>query len=123
MVQKNKLSQLPLSLIVPSYKQEKTIARDIQKVKKAMDTLKKPYEIIVVIDGKLDNTENMLKKVKISNVKIVGYSNNHGKGYAVRYGMANAKGDVIAFLDAGMDLNPEGLSLLLNCMNWNKADI
>ncbi len=123
MAQKNRQSQPLLSLIIPSYKQEKTIVKDVKKIKKTMDTIKKPYEMIVVIDGKLDSTESMLKNAKIPHVKIVGYENNHGKGYAVRYGMANAKGDRIAFLDAGMDLNPEGLALLLNQMEWNKADI
>lgn len=112
-----------ISLIVPSYKQEKTIIRDLQQVKNAMDDLGKPYEIIVVIDGELDNTEKILRKKHFPHVRVVGYKHNYGKGYAVRFGMANAKGYVIAFLDAGMDLNPEGLALLLNQMEWNKADI
>lgn len=112
-----------ISLIIPSYKQEKTIVADISRIKKVMDSLKKSYEIIVVIDGYLDKSREILKKKKIAKVKVVGYANNHGKGYAVRYGMANSKGNIIAFLDAGMDLNPEALSLALDYMKWNKADI
>ncbi len=112
-----------LSLIIPSYKQEKTILKDIARVKKTMQSLKIPYEIIVVIDGALDKTENVLKKRHFSFVNVVGYVHNHGKGYAIRFGMANATGKYIAFLDAGMDLNPEGLGLLLSVMKERNADV
>lgn len=112
-----------ISLIIPSYKQEKTIVKDVIRVKKVMDSLRKQYEIIIVIDGKLDKTEKILKSKRIPHVKVVGYQHNYGKGYAVRFGMANARGEIIAFLDAGMDLNPQGLSVLLDYMKRNKADI
>lgn len=112
-----------ISLIIPSYKQEKTIVADISRVRKVMESFKKPYEIIVVIDGYLDKSREILRRKNMTKVKIVGYPNNHGKGYAVRYGMANSKGDVVAFLDAGMDLNPEALTITLDYMTWNKADI
>jgi glycosyltransferase involved in cell wall biosynthesis len=48
---------------------------------------------------------------------------NMGKGHAVRYGMAKAKGDIIGFIDAGLELNPNGLSMLLEHFEWYKADI
>jgi len=120
---KKKNNSSLLSLIIPSYMQEKTILKDIQKIKVVMDSLPRAYEIIVVIDGRLDNTEKILKKKRISNVKVVGYKHNYGKGYAVRYGMANSKGSMIAFLDAGMDLNPKGLRFLIDYMEKNNADI
>jgi hypothetical protein len=41
----------------------------------------------------------------------------------VRYGIAKAKGRTIAFLDAGMDLNPHGLEKLLTVFKVKKADI
>jgi len=123
MDRKNKKINSFLSLIIPSYKQEKTIIRDIESIKKVIDSFNNPYEIIVVIDGHLDNTETILKQKKIPHVKVVGYKHNYGKGYAVRYGMANSKGSMIAFLDAGMDLNPKGLKLLSDIMIKNNADI
>lgn len=57
------------------------------------------------------------------NIKVVGYKHNKGKGYAVRYGMAASSGGIIAFIDAGMDLNPNGLSMLLEHFEWYDADI
>jgi len=51
------------------------------------------------------------------------YNNNQGKGYAVRFGMSKAKGDLISFLDAGMDISPKGIMMLMAHMDWYNADI
>lgn len=112
-----------VSLIIPAYKQEKTIKKDIADIKNVMDQLRYKYEIIVVVDGMDDKTFNNAKEVKFPEVKIYGYQHNHGKGYAVRYGMVRSKGEIVGFIDSGMDLNPNGLSLLLEQFAWYDADI
>jgi len=61
--------------------------------------------------------------VKSTKVKVVGYLENRGKGYAVRYGMQHAKGDLISFLDAGMEISPKGIMMLMSHMDWYDADI
>jgi putative effector of murein hydrolase len=45
-----------VSLIIPVYKQEKTIVRDIKRIKGVLDTIRYPHEINVVIDGILDKS-------------------------------------------------------------------
>lgn len=112
-----------ISLIIPAYKQGKTIEKDLHRVKAVMDSLKRPYEIIVVVDGQLDDTFAQARKVKSSKITIIGYPHNKGKGYTVRYGMAHSKGNLVAFLDAGMDLDPNGLKDLLVIMEKKQADI
>ena len=115
-----------LSVIVPAYKQEKTIKRDLENIDK---TLRRglgqscDYQIICVVDGQLDNTESEAKKVKSSKVNVFSYKENKGKGYAVRYGMKQAKGDLISFLDAGMDISPKGIMMLMAHMDWDNADL
>ncbi len=114
-----------LSLVVPAYKQEKTIVKDIENLNKVLSSLRYKYEILVVVDGFLDKTYNVLKnqKSKIKNLKLLGYEKNHGKGYAVKYGVREAEGDIIGFIDAGMDLDASEISLMLDTMDWNNADI
>lgn len=114
-----------ISIIVPAYKQEKTIAKDLEKIKKVLDQLRYPVELICVIDGKIDNTFKKALRIakKYKNFKVVGYETNKGKGYAVRFGMAVSSGDIVGFIDSGMDLNPNGLSLLLEHFEWYNADI
>lgn len=114
-----------VSVIVPTYKQEKTIVRDLKKIKNVLDKLRYPTELICVVDGKFDNTfKNALRfSKKFDNVKVIAYETNKGKGYAVRFGMAESRGDVVGFIDAGMDLNPNGLYMLLEHFEWYSADI
>ncbi|MGI6278831.1 MAG: glycosyltransferase [Patescibacteria group bacterium] len=113
-----------ISVIVPVFNQEKTIKQDLARIDKAMDATRFNYEIIAVIDGKeKDASFGQAKELKLPNLKVVGYRENQGKGYAIRYGMARSRGDKIAFIDAGMDIDPNGISMILEHMEWYGADI
>ncbi len=112
-----------LSLIVPAYKQEKTIIKDIKTLDSVLSSLNADYEIIAVVDGFLDKTFDKLIGIKNSNIKVLGYEKNRGKGYAIKYGVNKAKGNIVGFIDAGMDINPISISMLLNHMLWYDADI
>jgi glycosyltransferase involved in cell wall biosynthesis len=115
-----------ISLIVPAYRQEKTIVKDLTRILGIVDKLRYPAEIICVVDGtsidKTFATASKFAKLR-NNIKVVGYEHNRGKGNAVRFGMGKSSGDIIAFIDAGMDLDPNGLSMLLEHFEWYKADI
>lgn len=115
-----------LSIIVPTYKQEKTIKKDLENIIHTLEEgLSEDYnfEIICVIDGQLDSSEKEARKVKSGKLNILAYSDNKGKGFAVRYGMKHAKGDLISFLDAGREISPKGIMMLMAHMNWYNADI
>ncbi len=111
------------SLIIPVYRQEKTIRKDIEDVLSVLSTTGREFEIIPVIDGEMDTSLAETKKVKDSRVHVVGYKTNHGKGYAVRYGFSKASGDVIGFKDGGMDLKAKALPLMLAQFEFQKADV
>lgn len=114
-----------VSVIAPSFKQEGTIVRDLQRINEVLDKLRYPTELICVVDGKVDRTFEKASKFakKYHNIKVIGYNTNKGKGYAIRYGMAESRGEIIGFIDAGMDINPNGLSMLLEHFEWYDADI
>jgi len=112
-----------LSVIVPVYREEKIIERSLREIENALKQIRHDYEIICVIDGDTDKSYQNARKVKSSKTRILRYRENRGKGYAIRYGMARARGDLVAFIDAGMDLDPNGLSMLLEHMEWYHADI
>ena len=114
-----------LSFVVPAYKQEKTIVDDIKNLDKVLDLLVLKHEIIVVVDGFLDKTYEKIKnqEQKIKNLRVLGYGDNRGKGFAIKLGVMEARGDVIGFIDAGMDLESSEISIMLDIMDWNNADI
>lgn len=112
-----------LSFIVPAYCQEKTIKKDVDNIDKVLRSLGIAYELIVVIDGNLDNTARKLRSLDIKKLKIIELDRHYGKGYAIRKGVERAKGELIGFIDAGMDIDPNGIQMLLNHMVWYDADI
>ncbi len=114
-----------VSIIVPAFRQERTIVEDLKRIRSVIEELRYPTELICVVDGKTDDTfKNAYGWARFKyNVKVVGYETNKGKGYAVRYGMAASKGNLVGFIDAGMDLNPNGLAMLLEHFEWYNADI
>jgi glycosyltransferase involved in cell wall biosynthesis len=114
-----------LSVIIPAYKQEKTIKKDLENIHKSLSVGLQDfdYEIICVVDGKIDKTFEKAQEVKSPKIKVVGYEHNKGKGYAVRFGMARSKGELISFLDAGMEISPASIMMLIAHLKWYNADI
>ena len=112
-----------LSIVLPAYRQEKTILQDIKQLDGYLSTLNIPYEILIVFDGLEDATYTQAKKYTKEHIKHFVIPQNVGKGYAVRYGMLQAESDVVGFIDAGMDLDPNGIGLLLDYMELLDADI
>lgn len=112
-----------LSVIVPVYNQGSTIRKNIQGIVQELELFNTPYELIIVDDGSWDNSVQAVKKMLSSKIKIIGYKTNKGKGYAVRFGMAKAKGDVIGFIDAGGEIRESGIPMLIEHMRWYNADI
>jgi len=113
-----------LSVIVPIYKKEKSIQKDLINIFNTLQDTPYNFEIIGVVDGtELDKSFETAKEIENSKIKIYGYKHNKGKGQAVRFGMQKAKGDIISFIDSGMDINPAGIIMLLEHMKWYDADI
>lgn len=112
-----------LSIILPVYHQEHTIKKQLQNILAELKLLSIPYEVIVVVDGMDDGSFKQALKVRSNHLLVSGYKTNHGKGYAVRFGMAKSKGDVIGFIDAGGDVSELGLSMMLEHFLWYNADI
>ena len=112
-----------LSLIIPVYKQEKTIVRNLRLIKSALDKIRYDHEIIVVIDGVIDKSYEKIKQAKIEKLRTLTYFKNQGKSYAIQLGMKKAKGDYVMFIDSGMEIDPNGISMLLEHMEWYNADI
>lgn len=102
-----------ISIIVPVYNEEKTIAKILDKlVKQKINGWEK--EIIVVNDGSTDGTASVLKKYEKEIITL--HQKNQGRGKAVRTGIDHAKGNAIIFQDADLEYSPEDLPSLLSSL-------
>jgi glycosyltransferase involved in cell wall biosynthesis len=101
-----------ISIIVPVYNEEKTVAAVIQRLI-GID-LPAPREIIVVDDGSRDNTAAVLDGLTgHPQLTIVHAEQNRGKGHAIRLGFAKARGTIFAIQDADLELDPAQLADLV----------
>jgi glycosyltransferase involved in cell wall biosynthesis len=97
-----------ISIILPSYNAGEFIKDAIEKKLSILESLGVPFELILVMDGedKLAR-EEISKFKKINQFKAVYLKENHGKGYAVRRGMAQAGGEYIGYMDIDNDIDPQ----------------
>lgn len=114
---------IQLSLIIPIYRQEKTILADVHEILSALQKTRFTYEVICVIDGHVDNSAEILLNAGYPCTKIISYDKNHGKSYAIRYGMKHAVGEYVMFLDSGREIDTSGISMLMEHMIWYDADV
>ncbi len=92
---------IKLSVVVPVYNEEKRLQNGFDHYYQYLKKQKYDWELIFVNDGSRDNTLKLLEGLAKAKpqVKIVTYSNNHGKGYAICQGIKTAVGKYILFTD------------------------
>ena len=91
-----------LSVIIPAYNEERRLPKTLEEIDKYLSKQDYDYEIIVVSDGSKDKTAEVVEnlKSKIRNLKLIDNKKNNGKGFVVRQGLMEAKGDFRLFTDA-----------------------
>jgi glycosyltransferase involved in cell wall biosynthesis len=110
-----------VSVVVPSYNEERTIAEVIRRVADV------PFrtEIVVVDDGSTDSTAAILLRLQgeIPQLRTLAQPLNRGKGAAVRVGIAATRGDIVVIQDADLEYDPTDLPRLLAPLLQGVADV
>lgn len=101
---------MKLSVVIPAYNEEATIAETIGRVK-AVALRGVDMEIVVVDDGSKDRTRKILES--IPGIRVVLQERNAGKGAAVKSGFQSATGDVVLIQDADLEYDPQDYGALL----------
>ena len=93
---------MKFSLCIPMYNEASIIKDTAKTLHEYMSANFDDYEIIFSNDGSKDDCGKIVEEMKLPNVRVIGYEQNMGKGYAVRCAMLAAEGDVIMFTDADL---------------------
>ena len=113
-----------LSLIVPCYNEENTLAGIVDRILQLQsDELK--LQIVIVDDCSSDNSREVARKLADDHpeIKLAFHSVNQGKGAALRTGFLEATGDFVGIQDADMEYDPQDYLVMLEPMLANKADV
>lgn len=114
-----------LSVVIPAYNEEDGIADIVERVLAVRGSLAEvnvpELELIVVDDGSHDRTADIVESY--SQVRLIRHTTNKGYGAALKTGFHNAKGDLLAFLDADGTYPPEFFPRLCQAAIEQEADL
>jgi glycosyltransferase involved in cell wall biosynthesis len=109
-----------LSVIIPVYNE----VNNINTIVKRVQDTKLAGEIVIVDDGSMDGTRDILQKMDgKKKVRVILHEKNQGKGAAVVTGMRAAKGDIILIQDADLEYDPRDYPELLKPIQEEIADV
>ena len=95
-----------ISLVLPAKNESAAIGQTVEKIKQ----LSIHHEIIVVNDGSTDNTREVAEQ---AGAKVVTHPYSKGNGAAIKTGARTATGDVIVFMDADGQHDPQDIPRLI----------
>lgn len=111
--------KIELSIVVPCFNEEKRLQNRFDSAYRFFKNHFEAFEIILVNDGSKDDTLELLKNLsdKYSDVSFVTYQQNQGKGYALKSGVNQAKGEIIGIMDADFSINLDETVKFVNAIS------
>ena len=113
---------LSVTAIIPTFRSEKVVLRALQSV---LDQTRSVDEIIVVDDASDDRTVEVLNEFasKHRQIRVIVNQQNVGPGQSRNIGWANAKGSLIAFLDADDTWHPKKIETQVEWLDQNPHEV
>jgi glycosyltransferase involved in cell wall biosynthesis len=110
-----------ISIIIPAYNEEKRLPATLIKIREYLASSRWDFaEVVVVDDGSRDAT---VKVARESGVRVLQNPGNRGKGYTVKHGMLEAKGEWVLYTDADLSAPIGELEKLWNAVSTARAAV
>ncbi len=105
-----------ISIVIPVYNEEQVLQKLFERLLPVMEGMKRNYEVILVDDGSIDSSLQILRSHASDNVIVVELSRNYGQHAAVFAGFETSTGEIIVTLDADLQNPPEEIPRLVDVM-------
>jgi dolichol-phosphate mannosyltransferase len=112
---------LDVSVIVPMFNEQEIVKTTLDRITRALDSIPRRWEIIVVDDGSTDRTRKLVEDYMRFNrwVRLISYPQNQGRGKALRVGFANARGKIICTTDADLSYDEKHILQMIDLLGRN----
>jgi len=110
-----------LSVVVPCFNEESVLSITDERLRKALDAIGMPWEILYVDDGSRDRTREILLALASHDdrVKVISLSRNFGHQIAVTAGLNHAAGSAVVLIDADLQDPPEVIGRMVE--KWREG--
>jgi dolichyl-phosphate beta-glucosyltransferase len=114
-----------LSVIIPAYNEEQRLSAGLGSILAYLAERFPDYELIIVNDGSSDRTAERVSEAIASEprARLIAYTPNRGKGYAVRTGVLASRGDPVVFMDADLSTPLDEIADILGVLANAQADV
>lgn len=118
------MSEMRISVVIPVYNEEANIQALMGRLLPVMESLAKPFEIILVDDGSRDRSLDLLKEFSSHlSVRVVELTRNYGQHAAIMAGFSILRGDIVLTMDADLQNPPEEIPNLVRVMEEGNYDV
>src|SRR5215475_3948257 len=115
-----------LSIVIPAYNEGRRIGKTMAETFSYLDGLNFESEVLVVDDGSNDGTVAKVMEAadnSMGRVRLIRNPGNRGKGYSVRNGMLQARGEIILFYDADMAVPTTEIAKVIQPIIEGRSDV
>ncbi|HUS93779.1 MAG TPA: glycosyltransferase family 2 protein [Patescibacteria group bacterium] len=111
-----------ISIVVPVYNEEEVLPELHRRVSQAMDKTGEQWELILVDDGSIDRSAEVIQSLNHLDARVKGitFSRNFGFQEAVTAGLTHARGDAVVLSDADLQDPPETIPEMLS--KWREGN-
>ena len=104
-----------ISVVIPVYNEEATIEEVLRRTVEALESLARPYEVIVVDDGSSDSTWSIVERAhaREPRLRAVRFKRNFGQHPAMHAGLVRSRGDIVVTMDGDLQNSPADLPKLI----------
>src|SRR6266566_5273383 len=116
---------LDLSIVIPAFNEERRVPKAIERIGAYLTARPLRAEIIVVDDGSSDATPTLIESYrgKYPGLRLISNGANRGKGFSVRHGVLEARGEIVLFTDADLSTPIEEADKLLVALQEKGYDV
>ena len=116
---------MDLSIVVPAFNEERRLPKTLESIRAYLSSRSLRAEVLVVDDGSTDGTAKVVERsrAEFPELRLLSARSNHGKGFTVRRGMLEARGEIALFTDADLSAPIEEADKLLAALRDGKYDV